>query len=67
MEGMPCSSTTRPHREMSLQATSRSQHDGGVYVLMADGSAHFVSNDVAPTIWHNMHKRDNQVPIELPF
>lgn len=40
------------------QATARSLHDGGVHVLMMDGSVHFVSNNVDPGLWHVMHSRE---------
>ena len=67
LERMPCSSTSDPHRELSLQATARSQHPDGVQILMADGSVHFVEDLIDQDIWHNMHKRDRQAPFELPF
>lgn len=66
--GMPCSaSPMNPKSEFCEQATSRSMHAGGVHVSMADGSAHFVANEVDLQVWHQMHKRDNQAAFELPF
>lgn len=35
-------------------AAARSQHPGGVFVLMADGSTHFVSDDINLRIWQGM-------------
>ena len=46
------------HCRYSNQATARSNHDGGVNVLMLDGAVRFVSNDVSPSLWHVMHARD---------
>ena len=66
--GMPCNlSLTGPEAEICEQATSRSLHGGGVNLLMADGSAHFVADEIDRNVWHQMHKRDNQRAFELPF
>ena len=46
------------HCSYSNQATARSQHDGGVNVLMADGSNRFVSDAINPSLWHVMHSRE---------
>ena len=35
-------------------ATARSYHVGGVFVLLADGSTHFVSNDIDLVVWRGM-------------
>jgi len=65
---MPCESSPNDlASEICQQATARSLHPGGVNLLMADGSAHFVSDAVDPQVWHQMHNRDNQTPFELPF
>ncbi|MBI3837465.1 MAG: DUF1559 domain-containing protein [Planctomycetia bacterium] len=67
-QGMRCSANlNNPSAEISEQATSRSMHSGGVNLLMADGSGHFVSDAVDPNVWQKMHKRDNQSSFELPF
>jgi len=46
------------HCDENTQATARSKHDGGVNVLMLDGSVRFVSDRVEPTLWHVMHSRE---------
>jgi prepilin-type processing-associated H-X9-DG protein len=46
------------HCRYSNQATSRSQHEGGVNVLMADGSNRFISDAISPSLWHVMHSRE---------
>jgi prepilin-type processing-associated H-X9-DG protein len=46
------------HCSYSNQATARSQHEGGVNVLMADGSNRFVADSVSPSLWHVMHSRE---------
>lgn len=37
--------------------TSRSYHPGGVNVLLMDGSARFVSENISLAIWHNLGNR----------
>jgi prepilin-type processing-associated H-X9-DG protein len=38
--------------------TARSMHPGGVNTLLADGSAHFVNDDIHVTLWQAMSTRD---------
>lgn len=51
----------------SFEAGSRSLHPGGVNLLMLGGSVHFVDDDIDANVWHNMHRRDYQGPLDLPF
>jgi prepilin-type processing-associated H-X9-DG protein len=62
--GMPCQGTTP---DANSQATSRSMHPGGVQVLMLDGSAQYIGENINPQIWQFLHSKDNGQPFELPF
>ncbi len=62
--GMPCQVNSP---ESNKQATSRSMHPLGVHVLMLDGSAHFVAENINPQVWYDMHSKDSAGPSELPF
>lgn len=46
-----------PHCQGNKQATSRSMHPGGVNVLLLDGAAKFVRDDIDEQVWHMMHTR----------
>jgi prepilin-type N-terminal cleavage/methylation domain-containing protein/prepilin-type processing-associated H-X9-DG protein len=63
---MPCHAEVK-HVETNDQATARSEHPGGVNVLMLDGSAHFVGNTVAIEIWFSIHTRDRKTTLNTPF
>jgi hypothetical protein len=65
-ERMPCNSAG-PGPETNSQATSRSQHPGGVHVLMLGGSAHFITDSVNPEVWYKIHSSNHNKGIELPF
>ena len=57
---MPCYSARGSlETEVNFQATARSMHPGGVHVLLLDGSAHFLANNVNVDQWNIMHKRSN--------
>ncbi|MDB5347807.1 MAG: hypothetical protein JWP89_6184 [Schlesneria sp.] len=51
--GMPCVN----YIDSNDQATSRSQHLGGVNVVFLDGRVRFVADQVDPSLWHVMHSR----------
>jgi len=59
--------TCAADRDEPKRATARSMHPGGVNVLILDGSAHFISDNVDPIAWHVMHSRNNPEKIHLPF
>lgn len=58
---MPCCS----YIEANKQAGARSMHSKGVYVLMLDGTARFLTDKIDPSLWHVLHARD--VPSDLPM
>jgi prepilin-type N-terminal cleavage/methylation domain-containing protein/prepilin-type processing-associated H-X9-DG protein len=65
--GMPCGSDSVNGIEITSQATARSMHPGGVNLLMLDGSAHFVSDNINPNVWQGIHSSDTGNSFELPF
>ncbi|HTN03604.1 MAG TPA: SUMF1/EgtB/PvdO family nonheme iron enzyme, partial [Planctomycetaceae bacterium] len=52
--GMPCVD----YVNFNSQATSRSQHAGGVNLVMVDGAVRFVSDAIDPGLWHALHSRE---------
>jgi hypothetical protein len=64
---MPCFSNVNNGIEIAVQATARSMHPLGVHILMLDGSAHFVSDNINPTVWQNMHSSNPSGTFEAPF
>jgi prepilin-type processing-associated H-X9-DG protein len=45
-------------------ATARSEHPGGVNLLMADGSVRFVSESISPAAWRGLGTRNGQEPVD---
>lgn len=56
-DGMGCR-VAGEQGEANLQSGSRSLHHGGVNVLFADGSAHFIANEIDELTWHGLHTRN---------
>ena len=48
-------------------AAPRSMHPGGVHVLMADGSARFLSDNITPSLYHALLTIRNKEPVEENF
>jgi prepilin-type N-terminal cleavage/methylation domain-containing protein len=65
--GMPCASDVVNGLEATIQATARSMHPNGVHVVMLDGSAHFVSENINPQIWTDIHSSLTNDQFDLPF
>ena len=63
-QGMPCH-VNKPI-ESNSQATARSMHPGGVFVLMGDGSVHFINDSVDINTWYSMHTRDGSQTSSAP-
>ncbi len=55
-EQMPCF-VVSPANEANTLGAARSMHSEGVNVLFADGSVHFVQDDVNAEVWHAIHTR----------
>jgi hypothetical protein len=62
--GMPCQQDSPA---ANSQAASRSMHPVGVPILLVDGSAQYVRDNVDPQIWQSLHSKDDAQPFELPF
>jgi prepilin-type N-terminal cleavage/methylation domain-containing protein len=50
-EGMPCSASAVG---ANAQQTARSQHRGGLYVTMADGSGHWIADAISQEVWNRL-------------
>jgi prepilin-type N-terminal cleavage/methylation domain-containing protein len=48
---VPCTGTSTTANDRALVYTARSFHPGGVQVTLADGSVHFVSQNISLTTW----------------
>ncbi|MBI3837626.1 MAG: DUF1559 domain-containing protein [Planctomycetia bacterium] len=65
-EQMPCSFQGTVG-EANIQGAARSMHSGGVNVLCADGSVHFVIDEVDADVWHAMHTRAGGETADISF
>jgi prepilin-type N-terminal cleavage/methylation domain-containing protein len=67
LKGMPCKSFVVNGNELSNQATSRTMHPMGVHILMLDGSAHYISENIDPQVWQDIHSNLTSGKSTLPF
>ncbi len=65
--GMPCDSNEINGVEKTIQGTARSMHPNGVHLVMLDGSAHFVSENIDAQIWTDIHSSATSNSFNLPF
>lgn len=65
--GMPCVSNTVGSLETNIRAMARSMHPRGVNLVMLDGSAHFVSENIDAQIWTDIHSSLTNSSFNLPF
>ena len=47
-------------------AAARSQHPGGVQIVMCDGSTHFIADDIDPALWQALCTRAGQDEAQVP-
>jgi prepilin-type N-terminal cleavage/methylation domain-containing protein len=65
--GMPCQVNGGGGIEFAIQATARSMHPMGVHILTLDGSAHYVSENINPQVWQDLHSSLTSGQTTLPF
>lgn len=59
----PCKKTTT---ENIMHLSSRSQHPGGVHVVMCDGSAQFINDDIDALIYKGLSSMNGEETAQLP-
>jgi type II secretory pathway pseudopilin PulG len=64
LEGMPCTQSGSPYREMA--AAARSFHTGGVNASRADGSVQFYSDNISLAVWQALGSRGGGETIVEP-
>jgi prepilin-type processing-associated H-X9-DG protein len=70
----PCTPPPSFTTDAGLFAAARSRHPAGVNVTLADGSVHFVTDDITLTVWQSLGTRDGSLanvssagqPLEVP-
>jgi prepilin-type processing-associated H-X9-DG protein len=60
---MGCSSDNRPRNFPNWQGQARSLHIGGVNACFADGSVHFIREDVVQIVWFCLNSRNDGRPV----
>ena len=48
---LPCTTATGVGSRFAMRQSARSRHTGGVNVVLADGSVHFISNNISLANW----------------
>jgi hypothetical protein len=64
---MPCYGAWDFYTDVNYEATSRSMHVGGVQTLTLDGSVHFISDNINPEVWFQLHNRNNTTPLSFSY
>lgn len=59
----PCTGTFTAYNNRSMTVSARSQHTGGVHLLLCDGSNRFVSNNLSLQIWQNLSTPNDGTPL----
>ena len=59
----PCVGTYSNHATRAVRMTARSQHPGGVNLLLMDGSVHFVNESIDAHTWHFLGIHNDGNPI----
>lgn len=60
---IPCKKTTTAN---IMHLTSRSNHPGGIHVVMCDASAHFINEDIDELIYKGLSSIDGGETVQLP-
>jgi prepilin-type processing-associated H-X9-DG protein len=58
-ECMDCSASSLAS-EINAKSAARSQHNGGVNVLLCDASVRFIVNGINSQVWHALHTRNQK-------
>ena len=59
--------TAIPVNENGGATTASSNHPGGVNTVLADGSTHFVADNINYLVWNAVGSRDGQEVVDNPF
>ena len=56
-----------PINEDGGGTTASSRHNGGVNVMFADASSHFIRDDIDLLVWRAMGSRDGEEVVDFSF
>lgn len=59
VRNQPCQTMAKNHPFDDWYAAARSSHTGGVQVALADGSTHFISENISQEVWQNLGARND--------